>query len=418
MWMTSTGGPVGAPADHSAGHDAMLPGKPSLKNRHLFALPTAVMALVIGFGASALLTPPRASQAVPTRPEPALFSPNPDQLRNLTIAPISMAMFQSETLTDGYIAINEDRSTPVFSPFSGRVTQIFVKLGDHVKKGQPLFAVEASEYVQAVSELVTAKAHYDLAATNEQRQHELYDAEGAALRDWQQAQVDLAAARASMSAARNKLQIYGKTGKEIDTLQGTSLQSTLNPESIVAAPISGTVVLRQIGLGQYVQAGSTNPVFSIGDLSDVWMVANVRESDASHVHFGDAVEVRALAFPDKVFKATISYVAPSIDPATRRLAVRADVEDREGLLKPQMFAQFTILAGNSGEAPAMPASGIIHEGDETRVWVQNADGTLASRQIRTGRSSEGMVEVTSGLEPGTNVVTSGALFIDRAAAIP
>jgi cobalt-zinc-cadmium efflux system membrane fusion protein len=378
-----------------------------------FVLAVAVV-LAIGFGVNALLAPP-AAQPVPKRSEHTIFVPTPQQLLNLVIKPVVSMTFRSETVTDGYIAIDDDLSTPVFSPFSGRVTQILAKLGDHVPKGQALMRVEASEFVQAQSELITAKAQYNLAVTNEQRQHGLYEAEGAALRDWQQSQVDLAAAQATLSAARNRLRIFGKSEKEVAELEVSAKVPAMNPESVVAAPISGTVVQRQVGLGQFIQAGSSAPVFSIGDLSKVWLIANVREVDGSLVHLGEPVEIRVLAFPDRIFKATITYVAPSMDPNTHRLAVRADVDNREGLLKPQMFANFTILTGADVVAAGIPQSAVVYEGDTARVWVATPEGSLVLRLVQTGRASGDAVEVTMGLNPGERIVVSGALFIDRAA---
>jgi cobalt-zinc-cadmium efflux system membrane fusion protein len=107
-------------------------------------------------------------------------------------------------------------------------------------------------------------------------------------------------------------------------------------------------------------------------------------------------------------------VAPSIDPVTRRLAVRAEVKNPDGALKPEMFGTFRILSGAEAAAPAVPAAAVIYEGDTARVWVAQADRSIALRQIRTGRNNDGLVEVVSGLTAGETVVTSGALFIDRA----
>jgi membrane fusion protein, heavy metal efflux system len=390
------------------------------------ALPPGLQLLVVGgiavLGASALFfalggdtiqasdTPPPIDSAA----VPHLVS-LPKGLENLTVKPVERLMFRTETLTDGNIAIDEDLTTPVFSPFSGRVNRVIAKLGDRVEKGSPLMSVEANEFIQAQSELIAAKAQFDLAATNEKRQRDLYEAQGTALKDLQQAQVDLATAEGNLAAVRNRLKILGKTDAEITALEQMRSAPAMNAESLVSAPISGTVVQRQVGVGQYIQAGSANPVFSIGDLSRVWLVANVREVEGSRVHVGDAVEVHVLAYPERVFKAKISYLAPSIDPSTHRLAVRADVDNREGLLKPQMFASFTILTGDDALGIGVPQSAVVYEGDTARVWVSRTDGGVELREIRTGRTNDKMVEVVEGLSAGEKIVTSGALFIDRAA---
>jgi cobalt-zinc-cadmium efflux system membrane fusion protein len=142
----------------------------------------------------------------------------------------------------------------------------------------------------------------------------------------------------------------------------------------------------------------------------------VREVDAPAIRRGMPLEVRVLAYPERVFKAKLAYVAPSVDPTTRRVAVRAEVENPDGALKPEMFASFSIVTGTDSKAPALPESAIIYEGRSTRIWIARDNGSLALRQVKLGRSSSGVFEVLAGVSAGEKVVTSGALFIDRAAS--
>jgi cobalt-zinc-cadmium efflux system membrane fusion protein len=359
-------------------------------------------------------------------PPPGTFRPTPAQLASLKLAPVATMTFRTAEVTDGKIAINGDRTTPVFSPYSGRVTKIIARQGDYVKQGAPLLALEASEFVQGQNDLIaaaaalrTARSQLNLAQVNEKRKHALYEAKGGALQDWQQSQADLITAQNNLRSAetalalvRNRLRILGKTDAQIDALQNAQ---KIDPVAFVLAPISGTVTDRQVGLGQYVQSGASNPLYSIGDLSTVWLVANVREQDAPLMRLGALVEVRVLAFPRRVFKAKLTYVAPSVDPNTRRLPVRAEVENPDGALKPEMFASFSIITGSESAAPAVPEEAIVYEGQTARVWVVQDAGTVASREIRIGRIDNGMVEVLAGVKSGERVVTSGTLFIDRAA---
>jgi cobalt-zinc-cadmium efflux system membrane fusion protein len=180
------------------------------------------------------------------------------------------------------------------------------------------------------------------------------------------------------------------------------------------APISGTVIQRQVGLGQYIQAGSTNPLFSIGDLSTLWVLGNVRESDAPRMRVGEAADIRVVALPDRVFTARLNWIAPAIDPATHRLAVRAELENPRGTLKPLMFATVAIHTSSDQTAPAIPQSAVIYEGDQTHVWVAYDNHELALRNIRVGRIRNNDIEILAGLRTGETVVTGGALFIDRA----
>ena len=192
----------------------------------------------------------------------------------------------------------------------------------------------------------------------------------------------------------------------------------MEAESVVTAPIAGTVIQRQISVGQYINSaanGASNPVYAIGNLSAVWLVANVRETDAPTMHVGQPVEVKVLAYPDRTFKAHLAYVGAVVDDTTRRVTVRAEVENADGALKPEMFASFRIITSEDSPAPGVPEMAVVYEGDTAHVWVARDDGRIALRPIRAGRTMNGMVEVLDGLKSGEKIVTSGTLFIDRAA---
>jgi cobalt-zinc-cadmium efflux system membrane fusion protein len=357
---------------------------------------------------------------------PAGFKPTQAQLAGLKFAVVGRTNFQTEELTDGKIALNADRTTPVFSPYSGRVTKVLVSVGDVVKAGQPLLALQASEFVQGQSDLLSAQAleastqaQLSMAQGVERRKHALFDARAGSRQDWEQSQSDLAAAQsaaksavAALAAVRNRLAILGKSESEIDAI---GQAQTVRPNAYVNAPIDGTVTDRQVGPGQYLQAGAAPPPFTVGDLSSVWLIANVRESDAPFIRAGQTLKVRVSAMPDREFTARIVHVASTLDPVTHRLPVRAVIANREGVLIPEMFASFRILSGSSASAPSVPESSVIYEGSEARVWIQGADGSLTLRNIRTGRSTNGQIEVLVGLVPGQKVVSAGSLFIDRAA---
>jgi membrane fusion protein, heavy metal efflux system len=343
---------------------------------------------------------------------PGTFRASPQQLKTLTVEAVQSHDFVSEELTEGKIAVNGDRATPVFSPYSGRVTRVIAGLGDTVKAGAPLATLEATEFVQAQNDLRTATAQVKIARISEIRKHALYDAKGGSLQDWQQAQADLTTAEAALGSARNHLSILGKSAAEIDALERAE---NIDPVATVSAPIAGVVVDRQVGPGQYLQSGGGTPVFTIADPGSVWLLANVREADAGLVKLGQSVEVRVLAYPKRTFKARITYVAALIDSVTHRLPVRAEIDNHDGALKPEMFASFRILTSDASESPAVPESAVVYEGAATHVWVVAGDGLLELRAIHTGRSDDGLIEVLDGLKPGERVVTKGGLFIDQAA---
>jgi cobalt-zinc-cadmium efflux system membrane fusion protein len=356
------------------------------------------------------------------------FRPTDTQWASLKLAAVRQVSFRDERATDGKIAINEDTTTPVFSPFSGRVSKLIARPGEHVERGAPLFAIDASEFVQGQNDLVTAVAGVDkaksrlaLAQQIEKRQRELLAIKGGALKDLEQAESDLVNAQGDMrsaeialAAARNRLRILGRSDEEIAKLEKID---RIGAEAIVSAPIAGTIIQRKVGLGQYINSGASDPVFTVGDLSTVWLVANVRESDAPKMRIGAQVEVTVLAYPGRVFNAKLSYVAPALDPNTRRLPVRAEIENPNRELLPEMFASFRIVAGESRLMPAVPQDSVVYEGAQARVWVARPNQkTVVTRSIEVGATTNGLVEVRKGLNVGETVVASGTLFIDRAAS--
>ncbi len=363
----------------------------------------------------------------PSRDADGAFRPSDTQWASLRLATVRQVAFRDERATDGKIAINEDTTTPVFSPYSGRVSKLIARPGDFVERGQPLFAIEASEFVQGHNDLVTAVAGVEkaqsrlvLAQAVEKRQRELLAIRGGAMKDLEQAQSDLVAAQGDLRAAqitraavRNRLSILGRSEEEIARLEKLD---RIGAETIVAAPIGGTIIQRKVGLGQYINAGANDPVFTVGNLSTVWLIANVRESDAPRMKIGAPVEVTVLAFPGQVFNAKLAYVAPALDPNTRRLPVRAEIQNANRELLPEMFASFRIVSGEGRLMPAVPVDAIVYEGASARVWIARPDSkTVVSRPIVVGDTTNGLVEVRKGLTVGESVVTSGTLFIDRAA---
>ena len=355
------------------------------------------------------------------------YTPSPAEWASLAIQPVTERGFRAEHVTEGKIAIDEDRSTPVFSPYAGRVTRLLARPGDSVVKGQPLFVIEAADNVQAQNDYIAAmtamnkaKSALELAQLQDKRAKDLYEGKAVPLKDYQQSQAtliqaqnDMRSSETALQAARNKLRLLGLTDEDIATFQE---KGRINPEITIFAPIEGTVVQRKIGPGQYVNAGASDPVYVIGDLSTVWLTAFVRESDCANVAIGQDVTFNVLALPGRALSARINYVSTAIDPATRRLLVRATIDNKNGVLKPEMFANVTIYSASDRPAVGVPKQALIYEGDQVRIWVAHPDKSIELRQIKTGLTNGDFVEVVGNLKPGEQIVTKGALFIDRAAS--
>jgi cobalt-zinc-cadmium efflux system membrane fusion protein len=355
------------------------------------------------------------------------YIPTPAEWASLTIQPVTERPFRAEHVTEGKIAVDEDRSTPVFSPYAGRVTKLLARPGDSVTQGQPLFVIEAVDTVQAQNDLIgtmtalnKARSALDLAQLQHKRAKDLFEGKAVPLKDYQQAEAtliqaqnDLRSTQTALEAARNKLRILGFTDEAISTFQE---RGRINPETTIFSPIAGTVVQRKIGPGQFVNSGASDPVFVIGDLSTVWLTAFVRETDASNVSVGQEIAFNVLALPGRPLTARINYVSAAIDPATRRLLVRATIDNTDGRLKPEMFANVTIYSAGDHPAIGVPKQALIYEGDQVRVWVAHEDKSIELRRIKPGLTNGDLVEVEGNLKPGEQIVTKGSLFIDRAAS--
>lgn len=400
----------------------------------------AVSVLIIGVSLSVAATTGARRPDTTPHPEPAqqsrrvgnLYYPPAKQWDSLKIEAIGELTFTTEHLTEGKIAVDEDRSTLVFSPYSGRVIKLMAKPGDQVTSGQALFVVEAPDMVQAQNDFINAssglnkaRSQLELAKIVEQQNKTLYESRAAPLRDLQQAQAtsvsahnDVRAAETSLEVARNRLRILGKTDDEIIKFGQTG---EISPQTTIYSPIAGTVVQRRVGPGQYVNTSSNSPAandatFIVGDLSTVWLVAYVREAEAPSVKVGQPLRFTVLSHPDRIFTAKISYVAASFDPGTRRLMVRATVDNAPGLLRPEMFASVTIFTGEGTRSPAIPRDAVIFDGTSARVWVARDDHAVEPRKIKTGLSNGQMIQVLDGLQIGEKVVTKGTLFVDREAS--
>ena len=357
----------------------------------------------------------------------ARYVPTPAEWAAITIQPVVERPFRAELVTEGKIAIDEDRATPVFSPYAGRVTKLLVRPGDAVTRGQPLFVIEAADTVQAQNDYIAAmtamnkaRSALSLAEIQNKRASDLFEGNAVPLKDFQQAQAnliqaqnDMRSSQTALEASRNKLRILGFNEEDIDNFRQ---KGAINPEITIFAPISGTVVQRKIGPGQYVGAGASDPVYVIGDLSTVWLTAFVRETDAAAVAVGQEIAFTVLALPGRPLFARINYVAAAIDPTTRRLLVRATIDNKQGLLKPEMFANVTIYSPSDHDAVGVPKTALIYEADQVRVWVVLDDKSIELRQIKPGLTNGDLVEVLGNLKPGEKIVTKGSLFIDRAAS--
>src|SRR6266567_3243152 len=210
----------------------------------------------------------------------------------------------------------------------------------------------------------------------------------------------------ALAAARARLRAFSKTDEEIAKIEN---DRQIDRITRVLSPIAGTTLTRKVGPGQYVKPDSVDPLFTIADLSTVWLLADVYESDVPLIKVGQRIEVHVAAYPNEAFTARIAYVSPSVDPATHRVGLRSVVENSRRRLKPEMLASFRVVTNSETQSPAVPASAIVREGDKTSVWVAQDRNHFTRRDVRIGIHQGGYVQILSGLQLGEKVVSGGVL---------
>ena len=347
------------------------------------------------------------------------------QLRQLNIREVELAPFRVQRAAIGQIAFNEDESTVVASPFSGRVTKLVGKIGDTVERGAALFEIDSPEVVQAQTDLIAAvqgleksKAQAALTKRTLARQNDLLASKATSQREFDQARSDAAGAESdvktaegTLMSARNRLRVLvGRTPAEITRVEEERI---INPIFVVTSPIAGTIVNRKIGPGQYVRADTAESLFMISDLRTMWLKANVAENDIPHIRIGQELEVSVPALPERVFKARVTAIGSSSDTTTHRIVVRSEISNPGGMLRAEMFASFKITTGEARRVPAVPLESIIREGELATVWVEREPRLFQRRKVKIGMEQENLVQILAGLSAGERVVGRGAIFIDN-----
>ena len=311
----------------------------------------------------------------------------------------------------GTIDFNEDLLVQVFSQYAGKILKANFNIGDDVKAGETLFTIDSTDLLQAESTLLAAAGVLELQKRTLARLTMLLKAGGSAQKDVDQSTSDQQTAEGNYKAARDAVRIFGKTDDEIDQVVSLrKVDSTL----LVPSPISGRIVARSAAPGFLTQPGNAPAPYSVADLSTMWMIANVIETDAPAYKLGQEVAVTVPAYPDKIFKGRITTLGSIIDPNSHRQLVRSQIDDPEHLLRSGMFASFVIRVGDPVRSVAVPVNGVTREGDGTMtVWVTSDRRHFAKRTVKLGLQQDGWDQVLEGLQSGETVVTDGAVFVSN-----
>jgi len=274
-----------------------------------------------------------------------------------------------------------------------------------------LLYVASPDYSQLLAAYLKARDAFQLAARNDKRAKDLYDHHAIAERDMEAAESVRTQASADLGAAEQSLKILGITSPE--SIIGKPAVS----EIPILSPIGGEVVERLASPGQVLQAGSTQ-VFTISDMSSVWVLANIYQKDLPYVHLGDSVTIIADSYPGTEFNGKISYIAAALDANTRTLQARIDVKNPQGRLKKDMYVVATVQAAAIQNALTVPTAAVLRdEENQPFVYVVNQNNQCGRRAVTLGVSDETKTQLLSGVSPGDHVVGDGSLFLQFANSV-
>jgi cobalt-zinc-cadmium efflux system membrane fusion protein len=337
---------------------------------------------------------------------------NETQVKSVKVEPVGERTFVIQREAVGTIDFNEDMTVQVFSPYQGKIVGLFAKLGDEVVKDRKLYTIDSPDLGQAESTLIAAAGVLELTTRTLARAKKLFETEGVPQKELEQAISDQQSAEGGLKAARNAVRLFGKTDAEIDQIVA---KRRVDPIMVVSSPITGRITARNAAPGLLVQPGAVPAPYSVADISTMWMLAYVVESDSPLFHVGQEVRVKVMAYPDKVFEGKVSTIGAGVDPTTHRLLVRSEIRDPKHELRPGMFATFVIRTGDTVSATAVPADGVVREGDGTMtVWVTTDRRTFSKRTVKLGLQQDGYDQIVDGLRPGELVATEGALYLSNA----
>jgi cobalt-zinc-cadmium efflux system membrane fusion protein len=337
------------------------------------------------------------------------------QVAAIKVEPAGEHVFSIEKGAVGSIDYNEDMAVQVFTNYQGRINGLFAKVGDNVKKDQTLFTIDSPDLLQAESTLIAADGVLLMTTRVLNRQKALFAAGGAAQKDLDQATSDQQTAEGALLAARNAVKVFGRTDAEIDRMiTQRKVESTL----VVASPITGRVTARSAAPGLFVQPGNPPAPFIVADLSTMWMLAYVIESDIPNFHLGQEVKVKVTAYPDHVFKGKITTIGTTVDPNTHRTFIRTEIQDPEHLLLSGMYASFVIQTGEPVRATAVSSTAVVRESDGTMtVWVTTDERQFMKRIVEIGLRRDGYNQILKGLKPGERIASQGALLLSNMLAL-
>ncbi|HEY4302366.1 MAG TPA: efflux RND transporter periplasmic adaptor subunit [Candidatus Didemnitutus sp.] len=330
------------------------------------------------------------------------------QRGRIRVQAIQPVTFYRAIEATGTVGFDNDRATTVLAPISGPVTRLLVSLGAHVEAGEALAVVDSPDYAAAISAyrkaVVTARNFRRIADLDRQ----LFASDAIARREVEQAETDAVNGDADRDAAAQQLRSLGLTDEAIRDIQEDRPPASI--AGIIRAPLAGTVVEKLITPGQLLQAGST-PCFTVADLSQMWVAADVFEGQLPSIAVGDPAEVFTNGNPTG-FPGTVDNIGAILDPATRAISVRIVAQNPGQALKKQMYVRVVIHSRRPTTGLLAPVAAILRDDQNLPfLYVAQPDGTFARHHVTLGSRVGDDYEIIAGLTAGEQLVADGGLFV-------
>jgi RND family efflux transporter MFP subunit len=326
----------------------------------------------------------------------------------IVVVPVASGGSANEMRLPGLVEPNGYRQVTVTPLVAGRVTRVSAELGARVRRGEALAQIYSPELAEAQTKYVSARAMLDAHDRDLHRTQKLVEIGAASRQELERIHAEHAAQTAAVQSTRSQLELLGVPASTIDSLgSGNSVNATTS----VPAPIDGVVTERAVNVGLNVDTATA--LFTVVDLSTVWITADVYENDFSRVRVGSDATITTAAFPDWSQRGKVSYLDPQVSPETRTAEIRIEVPNPRGELRLGMFTNVVVNGAPGASVPMVPRGALQNVGDRTVVYLANPKepGRFTEREVRLGQPSGEGVAVTSGVQPGDVVVTDGSFFV-------
>ncbi len=317
----------------------------------------------------------------------------------VTIDSVTSCNITNELTLSGEVSFDENKVIKVFPRSSGQVTECKVSLGDKVVKGQVLAIIKSADVAASYSDLSTTAADISIAKRQMENAESLYNSGIASEREYTEAKQNYQKSLTARSKIQAMLNINGGP------------QTNASGTYVIIAPIAGYIVEKKVNAGNFIRQDMADNLFTISDLKDVWVMANVFEADIPRVKEGYAVKITTLAYPDKTFAGTIDKVSEVLDPENKALKVRVRLRNDNLLLKPEMFTKVVVSNQENNKATCIPTSAVVEESGKTYVIVYNNPCDLKVQEVNIFKEVGDKTYITNGVVPGQRLIGKNALLL-------